>query len=76
MLDQPYINCRGECFQTDYGRLGEIRALLPTSVNVMALTATATQVSRIKIIDSLHMQNPLLIYNNLPTRRTFSIVSD
>ena len=44
----PVYMCsnRGDDFRLDYGRLGELRALIPDSVNVMALTATATKSSR------------------------------
>ena len=45
----------------DYSRIGELRALLPDSVHVMALTATATKSSRTKILQSLHMVSPIII---------------
>ena len=53
------MNTRGDDFRTDYGRLGELRALLPPSVHVMALTATAS--SRDKIFQSLCMVEPVKI---------------
>ena len=52
---------RSDGFRSDYGRLGELRALLPPSTRIMALTATATASSRHKIIDSLRMKNPTYI---------------
>lgn len=51
---------RSADFRTDYGRLGELRALIPSSVHIMALTATATMTSREKIIRSLHMEKPVI----------------
>ena len=45
----------------DYGRLGEMRALFQPTVHVMALTATATRLSREKIIHSLHMTSPVVV---------------
>ena len=42
----------------DYSKLGEVRSLIPTSVHVMALSATATATTRAKIIDTLCMDKP------------------
>ena len=52
---------RGDDFRTDYGRLGELRAIIPPIVHVMALTATATKSSREKIMRSLRMINPVVV---------------
>ena len=57
----PHFFLRGDDFRTDYGRIGELRALLPPAVNVMALTATATKSSRAKILHSLRMVRPTMI---------------
>ena len=51
---------RGE-IGLDYGRIGELRALIPDSVHVMALTATATRASCAKIMQSLHMVKSVTI---------------
>ena len=45
-------------FREDYSKLGGVRSLIPTSVHVMALTATATATTRAKIIDTLCMDKP------------------
>ena len=49
---------RGECFRREFGKLGEIRSLIPQHVNLLALTATATVSTRSKIIRILGMKDP------------------
>ena len=49
--------CRRDKFQTAFANLGEVRSLLPESVNIMALTATAM----IKICRELNMRNVSII---------------
>ena len=44
-----YITCRGYSFRRSFSRLGEIRSIVPASINVMALTATASKAT-VKII--------------------------
>ena len=52
---------RGKDFRKEYGHLGEMRGLLNTSVNVMALTATATKQTRKDLCKSLCLLNPVMI---------------
>ena len=52
---------RGESFRREFSRLGEVRSIIPEHVNVMALTATATTSSQAEIIQSLDMQNPVIV---------------
>lgn len=52
---------RGESFRPEYKRLGEVRALIPSDVNVMALTATASNDTRSDIIATLCMEHPTII---------------
>ena len=54
-------SCRGESFHKEYSHLGEIRSLIPASVHMMALTATATQQTRSKIITKLCMEHPFIM---------------
>ena len=49
------ILCRGDTFREVLLRVGEIRSLLPIGTPVMALTATATVSSRLKIANLLGM---------------------
>lgn len=55
------FNCRGDSFREDFGRLGELRSILPPKVNVMALTATATHTLRSSILKTLGMVDPFII---------------
>lgn len=52
---------RGEKFRTEFLCLDEVRSIVPESVRVMALTATATKTTRQFIIKSLCMQSPEII---------------
>ena len=58
----PPLHSRGDDFRTDYGRIGELQAILPKCVHTMALMATATHLSCAKIIRSLRMNDPFLVY--------------
>lgn len=53
---------RGDSFRTDFSSLGEIRSIVPESVHIMALTATASLSTGRSIIKSLNMQKPVIIY--------------
>ena len=57
-----YYFCRGESFREDYGKLGELRSVVPDGVKFMALTATASPLTREGIIRSLFMNQPKLVY--------------
>ena len=52
---------RGETFRGALLRIGEIRSILPESVKIMALTATATKEARNTIIRILGLRNPKVI---------------
>ena len=51
----------GKEFRKEYGHLGEMRGLLNTSVNIMALTATTTKHTRKNVCKSLSLLNPIMI---------------
>ena len=53
---------RGDSFRSEFTHLGEIRSIVPESINLMALTATATLCTRSFIIRSLSMINPAVVY--------------
>ena len=55
------FNCRIEKFRTEFSHLDEVRSIIPETVRVMALTATATKSTR-KFINSLSMQMPEIVY--------------
>ncbi len=49
-LLNAYFLIGGEKFRTEYSHLNEIRSLISETVKVMALTATATKITRNFII--------------------------
>ena len=53
--------CRGESFRTSIKQLGEIRSLLPSGINIMALTATATKYVRLAVSKTLCLHNPFVL---------------
>ncbi len=52
---------RGDTFRRLLLRIGEIRSLLPSHVNIMALTATATKTLRRDIARIIGMRNELIV---------------
>ncbi|XP_071961250.1 ATP-dependent DNA helicase RecQ-like [Antedon mediterranea] len=48
-------------FREHYARIGELRSILPMSVPMIALTATASKKTRATIINDLHMKVPVLV---------------
>ena len=54
-----FFICRGDTFRWSFSRLGEIRSIIPPSINVMALTATASRATTKVIIRTLGMQKKL-----------------
>lgn len=53
--------CRGEDFRSEYAKLCEMRSILPPSINVMALTATATKTLIKEVSENLGMKNPVIV---------------
>ncbi len=53
--------CRGNSFRHVLKRIGELRSLVPASVNLMALTATATAKDRHSISKILGLRNPFIL---------------
>ena len=49
---------RGTTFRHVLARVGEVRSLIPSSVHVMALTATVTSSDRIAVTQMIGLQNP------------------
>ena len=59
--------CRGESFREEFNNLGEARSIIPRSVNIIALTATATKATREFVQRCLCMTNCFVI-QKLPNR--------
>ena len=52
------IFIRGTTFRHLLARVGEVRSLIPSSIHVMALTATATSSDRIAVMQMMGLHNP------------------
>ena len=52
---------RGESFRKEFAQLGDVRSLIPASVRVMALTATATSSTRRAVVTLLKMVHPEIV---------------
>ena len=57
-----FLLIRGESFRSVLLRVGELRSLLPSGVNMMALTATATSKLQKKVSSLLGMRSPICTY--------------
>ncbi len=55
----------GVGFRPEYSTLGELRECFGVNVPMVALTASATKRSQQGVIESLHMQNPLIIRKSI-----------
>ena len=55
------LSCRGESFRKAFFEIGTVRSLLPKSINVMALTATATKQTVSVLTEHLAMCNPVTV---------------
>ena len=66
---------RGSNFRTAFARLGEVRSLIPSHVNIMALTATITANTFGVIVNALGMLHPHRVIMS-PVRRNlmFAVV--
>ena len=69
------LHCRGydskekqQAFRACFGRLGELRSLVPVQTPVMALTATATKITRQRIIEGLSLKRNLHLIIASPNR--------
>ena len=68
----PSYTYRGESFRHAFSRLGEIRSLLPATVNVMALTATASKDTARVIVRTLGMKKCLHTISISPSKENMS----
>ena len=53
--------CRGESFRKEFAELGDVRSLIPETVRIMALTATATKQTRQAVVKHLKMVCPVVV---------------
>ena len=52
---------RGESFRKEFANLGDVRSLIPETVRIMALTATATKSTRRDVTKILGMVHPVVV---------------
>lgn len=70
IIDEAHSHCnnlinflfRGDKFHLSYAPLGDIRSLLPSDVNIMALTATSTHATFMTVYQRLSMNNPVVAH--------------
>ena len=65
----PMCVHRGHDFRTAFDKLGGLRAL--TDAPFMALTASAPANTQSKIIESLHLKDPIVVYQLLDRAKIF-----
>ena len=58
---QPCLICRGDEFRSTFAEIGSVRSLILKSVQILALTATATKETLESVITRLSLQDPIII---------------
>ena len=56
-----FFTCRGDEFRRAYSELGTLRSIIPREVNILALTATATQETLDVVTDRLSLKAPVVV---------------
>ena len=56
-----YKFTRGDTFRSTLRRIGEVTSILPASINIMALTATASKSLRYIVSKVVGLDNPYII---------------
>ena len=51
------LPCRGDEFRREFARIGELRSIIPSNMNLMALTATASNSLQRQVMKTLGMRN-------------------
>ena len=53
--------CRGDEFRTAFAHLGEMRSIIPSDVNVLALTATASKATLAAVTKRLSLSDLIIV---------------
>ena len=62
VIDEAHcVKTWGDEFRTAFAHIGELRSLIPSTVNILALTATATSHTMSVVTQRLSMVNPRLV---------------
>ena len=64
LVSELCVHNRGDAFRQAFAEIGTIRSILPKSVRVLALTATATKETVTCIMERLSMKDPAIIGAN------------
>ena len=74
IVDEAHcVKTWGDKFRRAFSKLGELRSIIPPGINVMALTATATQKTVHIIKNRLSMEDPVVI-SCTPFRNNISYI--
>ena len=71
-----FFYVRGDSFRKEFSCLEEIRSIVPESVHLKTLNATATLSTRKFIIKNLCMDNPAIVYIPPAKNNIIYFVSD
>lgn len=68
VVDEAHcVKTWGDEFRTAFSEIGNVRSIIPNTVNVLALTATATTETYYTLSERLSMDNPVLV--SMPPNR-------
>lgn len=68
VIDEAHcVKTWGDEFRTAFSEIGNLRSIIPNTVNVLALTATATTETYYTVSERLSMDNPVLV--SMPPNR-------
>ena len=68
VVDEAHcVKTWGDDFRTAFSEIGNLRSIVPNSVNILALTATATRETYYTVSERLSMDNPALV--SMPPNR-------
>jgi len=67
---------RGDQFRVAFASLGELRSIIPSNVNIVALTATATRATLEAVTERLALRNPEIVGSSPNRPNIFLTVSD
>jgi len=62
VIDEAHcVKTWGDSFRKAFAEIGDLRGIIPSSVNVLALTATATKETYDVIVKRLSLENPTVV---------------
>lgn len=73
IVDEAHCVKKWATFRTAYKEINQLRSLIPRSVKIMALTATATKETRLAVCRSLGIVSPIVVAE-LPNRTNLKYI--